>query len=409
MQKVANMNNNSTYHLEKYSGLKSRFTCPACGKHKEFVRYIDHEGNYLNNSVGKCNRQVKCGYHKTPKQYFSENPSLKIQPSKIVAPKDNKKKSPTYIDFKVIKQSCKQYEKNNFASFLFSRFDKKDVLQTLKKYHVGTSKHWKGTTVFPQIDSKGKVRTAKIMLYDKSTGKRVKKPYNHITWLHSVLGLKDFNLNQCLFGEHLISQADTVCIVESEKTAIIASLVHPKYTWLATGGINGGKIEQHLFKGKRTILFPDLGVDWTMKAELIQGAAISDLLEKISTQAEKEKGFDIADFLLKQETNSNKEVSKERKQELNPNNKIFETMAKRNPSLIELKEKLGLMIAGSRKIEPEKKDSGLLFKIAFNAIGENNHTHKSKIPMFSELLKQNLIMEAIPITDYYFLTGSSPF
>ena len=38
--------------------------------------YIDTENNnqYLSERVGKCNRLDKCGYHYTPKQYFTDNP-----------------------------------------------------------------------------------------------------------------------------------------------------------------------------------------------------------------------------------------------------------------------------------------------------------------------------------------------
>jgi hypothetical protein len=58
--------------------------------------------------------------------------------------------------------------------------------QLVSKYFIGTSKHWPGATVFWQIDISGKVRTGKIMLYSPATGKRVKEPFNHISWAHKV-------------------------------------------------------------------------------------------------------------------------------------------------------------------------------------------------------------------------------
>ena len=66
-----------------------------------------------------------------------------------------------------------------------------------------------------------------------------------INWVHSVMKYagqlpENWELTQCLFGEHLLSAIDekqkTVALVESEKTAIIASCIMPKYIWLATGG-----------------------------------------------------------------------------------------------------------------------------------------------------------------------------
>lgn len=398
----------STYQLEKYLGQESRYTCPECGKRKQFVKYIDQNGNYLHDNVGRCNREIKCGYHKTPRQFFDKNPTIK-KPPNIINAKNKGYNSPNYIDIKRIEQACKHYEKNNFALFLMKYFDERKVINVLKMYYVGTSKHWKGATVFPQIDSEKKVRTAKIMLYNKNTGRRVKKPYNHINWLHSVLNKKEFNLKQCVFGEHLIYKNNTICIVESEKTAIIASLVMPQYTWLATGGKNGAKIEPKLFTGKKTILFPDLGVDWTGKAKSIHGSILSNLLEKISTPKDREKGLDIADFLLEEKYDSIERISIEKKQEPNPNHKVFDIIAKKNPAILDLKEKMGLIVTGSGKIKSKENDSKFLTRIALNFIGKCNHKHKNMIPMFDELLSKNLIEEAAPLKDYYFLASSTPF
>ena len=68
--------NTYRFTLERYRGLSSRYTCPQCGRKHTFTRYIDTENNnnYLSERVGKCNRLDKCGYHYTPKQYFTDNP-----------------------------------------------------------------------------------------------------------------------------------------------------------------------------------------------------------------------------------------------------------------------------------------------------------------------------------------------
>ena len=50
----------------------------------------------------------------------------------------------------------------------------------MKRYHVGTSKHWQGDTVFWQTDSNGRIRTDKIILYNSQTDKRVKQPFCHV-------------------------------------------------------------------------------------------------------------------------------------------------------------------------------------------------------------------------------------
>ena len=67
---------NYRYQLEKYRGRGTRYTCPQCGRKQSFTRYIDtyNDNIYINDSVGMCNRIDKCGYHYTPKQYYTDNP-----------------------------------------------------------------------------------------------------------------------------------------------------------------------------------------------------------------------------------------------------------------------------------------------------------------------------------------------
>lgn len=85
-----------------------------------------------------------------------------------------------------------------------------------RKYNVGTSKKWEGATVFWQKNREGQFRTGKIMLYNKGAGKRVKEPYSHISWVHKEMGISNFQLDQCLFGEHLLmTEHKPVALVES--------------------------------------------------------------------------------------------------------------------------------------------------------------------------------------------------
>ena len=57
--------------------MRSRFTCPNCGKPHCFVRYVDENGDMLHESVGRCNHESSCGYHYTPKQFFADHPDQK--------------------------------------------------------------------------------------------------------------------------------------------------------------------------------------------------------------------------------------------------------------------------------------------------------------------------------------------
>ena len=64
------------YQLERYRGRSTRYICPQCKRKQSFTRYIDTYNNneYVSDNVGKCNRIDKCGYHYTPKQYYTDNP-----------------------------------------------------------------------------------------------------------------------------------------------------------------------------------------------------------------------------------------------------------------------------------------------------------------------------------------------
>lgn len=290
---------NFKYTLEKYAGRKTRHTCPGCQHKDVFVKYVDNNGEYLNHDVGRCNRETSCGYHYTPKQYFQDNEKFKdVKPMQT--------KEPSFIKPEIFKASLRNYNSNNFALFLAEKFGVDAALALIGKYFIGTSKHWSGATVFWQIDTHGKVRTGKIMLYDNHSGKRVKYPYNHITWVHSAINEPEFELKQCLFGEHLLkNDTKTVAIVESEKTAIIASLYLPQFIWLAFGGLTNFNVDKcQPLKGRNVVLFPDIkGFDkWKAKADEMKNIAnftVSDLLERRATEIERLQGLDIADYLLR--------------------------------------------------------------------------------------------------------------
>jgi hypothetical protein len=300
------------YTLEPYKNLSSRHICPQCEK-KELTLYIDSEtGNYIHPTVGRCNRESNCGYHYTPKQYFQDNKiqtyNYKVQTPLPVKTIPSLVKA-DYIPFTAFKASLKNYENNHFITFLISKFGNQTTEELIAKYYIGTSKHWHCSTVFYQIDLSGSIRTAKIILYNPVSGKRVKEPYDHVNWLHSILKLQDFNLSQCLFGEHLLKdKTKPIAIVESEKSAIISSVYFPDFIWLATGGKN--KMKPELFKNlqnRKVIFFPDLKAFdlWSAKAKELglKNYTISDLLETKASEEEKQLGLDIADYLLRYDHN----------------------------------------------------------------------------------------------------------
>lgn len=73
---------NFRFILEPYNRhQRNRYTCPSCGKHREFTRYIDTQGAiFFPEYVGKCNRINNCGYHYTPAMYFDGHPECVLFP-----------------------------------------------------------------------------------------------------------------------------------------------------------------------------------------------------------------------------------------------------------------------------------------------------------------------------------------
>lgn len=299
------------YTLEKYKGPGSRHTCPGCGNAKVFTRYIDSQtSEHLAPSVGRCSREIKCGYHYTPKQYFKEHSIYGPKEKKPIAFRQvqpPQSKLVSFIANDVFKSSLKGYNQNNFVHYLQQLFGADITRQLIARYYIGTSKHWNAATIFWQIDAKGRSRTGKIMLYSPITGKRVKEPFNHITWVHKVLKRPEFELKQCLFGEHLLRSdpQKPVAIVESEKTAIIASVYLPGFIWLAAGSLSNLTAERcRPLAGRKVILYPDLKAldKWKAKAaELshITRFVVSDLLERKASEADRQQGFDLADYLVR--------------------------------------------------------------------------------------------------------------
>lgn len=302
------------YILEPYKGMNTRYHCPNCQQsNKTFSRYIETEtGEQIHPTVGRCNRESNCGHHYTPKQYFQDNnisfdtPQPKAYNPRPVTPQP---KPVSFISVEVFKASLKAHETNHFVQFLINLFGVEVASELVSRYFIATSKHWNGATVFWQIDTQGKVRTGKIMLYNPTTGKRVKNIEQPVYWAHKALKQPEFELRQCLFGEHLlIDKTKPVAIVESEKTAVIASVYLPQFVWVAVGSLTNLNAEKcSILLGRTVTLFPDLNgfEKWSNKSKELSTRmfgtifTVSDLLERKATESEKKQGFDLADYLIK--------------------------------------------------------------------------------------------------------------
>ena len=326
------------YELDRSS---KKHTCPQCGK-KRFVLVIDNETReFLPDHVGRCDRENGCGYEYTWSQYLKETTTgekLFIQSAPV-----EEAKPVDYLPMAYLSQSIHQKHrtKNNFFLFLTGLFGEFVSADLFTKYLICTSAYWKGAALFPQIDEAGNLRQVKIMLHNQVTGKRTKEgatverldkeTRRYLTEISQrpcsmVYGRfineqsKNLNLVQTFFGCHLLTEFPNkpVCIVESEKTAVICSVYLPQFIWMATGGASGCKWREYetykCLKGRSVTFFPDYGFfnlktgktcfeEWTERCERIREALpgtkvrVSDVLEKRLADKERQDQ-DLADMLL---------------------------------------------------------------------------------------------------------------
>ena len=330
------------YHLEKYHP-GSKKPCPQCGRKVCFTRYVDASGNHVfPKHVGRCDHEHSCGYHFTPSDYFRENPeeSISLSRKHVITPKNLpvtiKEQFPSFIERNIMEQTLSHYAINPLYTFLARCMGKEEADRLCSLYRIGTSRKWGGSAVFWQVDCNGRVRTGKIMLYDATTGKRVKHPQPHVCWVHTEMRLRDYRLRQCFFGEHLLSLYPDwkVFVVESEKTAVIASHFMPDVLWVATGGKNGCFNERAIssLAGRDVVLMPDLGAtqEWQARLPMLdkvcRSVSVNDILETMATDEQRSQGLDIADFLLMEDTPQ----------------MILQKMIDRNPALQTLIDELRL-------------------------------------------------------------------
>jgi hypothetical protein len=320
--------------FEKYNGGRGRHTCPSCGGRKEFTHYTDEDGNYFADNVGICNRASSCTYNYPPRQFFADNPQSKIGlkfgkgkkqgranygfATKNVSQTTEKPQTAyDFIPVEHLKNTIGNYDQNAFVQFLITLFPDciEEIQNVLKMYLVGTYPDYHGFyTCFPSIDRQMRVCRAKLIRFNAETGRRLKGQFDASS-LPAKLKLKeDFNYKQIFFGEHLLTKYPdkSVGIVEAEKSAIIASLYYPEFSWLASGSkqwLNAERLQR--LGNRQIILCPDADGFKQWKAiatdarRLGLDVKISDLIEAHATVEQKVDGWDIADYLIEQQRGRN--------------------------------------------------------------------------------------------------------
>jgi len=306
-----------------------KYICPSCQK-KCFVRYVDSTtGELLPERYGRCDRERKCGYHLNPYEDKYGIERKEWQPLPPPPPQPT-----SYIPDEIFRNSLRGYKANNFVQWLTRLVGIDAAEAAVNRFQLGTSSHWPGACVFWQIHPSGSIHGGKILLYNPDTGKRVKDETGaKIQWAHRELKIDDYNLNQCYFGLHQLNNEPEkpIALCEAEKTACVASVYLPQFTWMATGGLQMLSTER--FKplaGRQVVLFPDGdGYEiWARKALELKRKypstriTVSDLIETHCTPQELSNGIDFCDLLIRLNP-SVSELIRQQWERLNPSHWII--------------------------------------------------------------------------------------
>ena len=188
------------------------------------------------------------------------------------------------------------------------------MLHASERYHLGRSRS--GKTIFWMIDSHGRTLDGHIgdSLVTEMLRARCPEDAPHSITRH------------CLFGEHLLTDCNyksrtdytdqhrLVCVVESERSAVLLSELFPECLWLAwayPANMTVDKFEP--LKGHRVTLYPrtdPVGENYLYCLGLADHArslypidiSVSDVLETNATEEQKERCIDLMDYILSSST-----------------------------------------------------------------------------------------------------------
>jgi hypothetical protein len=277
-----------------------KFTCPSCNVENRFVKYRDVvTGDWVEDGHGRCDRENHCGHWKK----IEDNVIIK---DKSLIKYDLQRERTAIAEMWLTEDLFKNFKENKFefkgegyynyarrddiATFdkipnsslikyintflrgIAHRFGKQKAIEVYKKFDLMT--FFDGGVVFPYYDYDGRLLTGKIMFYDSNLKRIREGNKKYPQWLHNynftpeyapnsfICDLPDYYVDLTFFNYSFdkLEGKKNVGIVESEKTAIIMSIVIPELHWMASGSLSG--IQRYKFLGmndKNILLFPDFG------------------------------------------------------------------------------------------------------------------------------------------------------
>jgi len=390
MEQIANRK--YVFILEQSPSKKG--ACPTCKRNNCFRYYKNLPREY-----GVCDHSDSCNYHNKPSE---QTPEVKKNLYNMVnntiekqAPEPTKKIiTPSAEQLKVL-------EKHNSVFHDFCINNLGITKEHLQKWNVGTDK-W-GNTAFVLQDITGRYLNIKFMRYvlniDNCKRDKTKNPYY-------LKPNETEHYKKCLCGEHLLEDGKIVCIVESEKTAVICAFKYPQYNWVATGGNNGVKLEVlSILKGRQVYYLTDNDKAGNNNSILDKLHNTGINFEKVFFETAKESE-DLADLIIRGE---HPEITPQKKE-----NEPLQNLVKTSTKNISDYEKVENFITErydirnniiSNKIEckPKQGDSN-----EFKELNENNIFRELQktfinfgIAKLKSMLASDFVKEYNPFIEYF--------
>jgi hypothetical protein len=212
------------YSLEKHP--KPKGTCPSCREKKVFRYYQDQEGQRLDEQFGICDRASKCGYdHRPSGDLFKQETPADLPQLELVRP--------------TAEQAARLTALVHDQTSYFHAWARQAGLtdEHLVRWAVATDRD---RTVYLHLDAHGQLVNAKWLKYQEDGHRDHQAAPYSFTLSEADRKVKKFAW--CLYGEHLLRPLEEqvpVVVVESEKSAVVASYHYPQFDWVGCGAANG--------------------------------------------------------------------------------------------------------------------------------------------------------------------------
>ena len=390
------MQNDNIFLFEKHP--KPKGTCPNCNTTKSF-RYYEN----LPREFGICDKQNKCAYKNTPTLNGLKEMGIAYETNSILFNEPVKQiVYPNPDDLSGL---------NNYTSVFhaFCTDVLKIPLEHLQKWNIGTSKDNKTQFIIQTLAGRQlNIKTVTFELTDD--GKNCKRNK----------GIKPFYLKakegtqfkRCLVGEHLLSDK-IVCVVESEKTVVIASYFYPDFDFVATGGSNGLTDEMlQVLKGREIYYLGDADIAGRNNSTIKKLKAANLKPEIIDLFPEHTDGYDLADAIIdglnpeiKPSVKPAAKIEEQKKdtEELKQENKNVSEYERVERFISERYELRNNIVANTFEVRAKNSDSKDFEQLNENNIFrelQKNHINFS-INKLKSLLGSDFLPKFDPIRNYF--------